>query len=1283
MSEQPYIGLRPFERTETDIFFGRKQHRNELIDRLGSNHFLAVIGTSGSGKSSLVKTGLIAGLEAGYLAQASTHWRIVEMRPGNQPFKVLAENLFQELTDVLSPEYSAETLQQSLRQGSLSLHELLSNHPLPNNAQVLIVCDQFEEIFRFQQQSEAEARNFVSLLLDSSKPYPLSNNQVSHSMYVVITMRSDFLGDCAQFAGLAEAINEGLYLTPRLNTQQLRASIEEPAFMFGGEVEPELVVKLLEDAENNQDQLPLLQHALMIMWRLAEKAGSRQITMSLYNEIGGLENALSNNLDRIFNDLSLEQQKITEVMFCALTERVDTQRDTRRPVSCAEIVKLTGASFAEVVAVIDKFRKKWRCFLTPPVNVVLTEQSVIDISHESLIRQWRRLAEWTKKEAESAAIYKRLEQNALLHQEGKYGFYRTPELDFTLKWRDETKPTPQWASRYGEHFELAMALLAESQQRFEDFKRKQQEEIQQKTREQQRKIVIARIVTAVTGIGLLTMSGLAFWAWQERNRAEATEQQRVTELFESRITHASLLAKGEDYAGAKQILKETDALDKQVSPSLRHTRNLLASFTEIKGGEAQQVYRGAGYGLFTVAISPDGKLLAAGGEHGTLVLFDVQSGKLLQRLEGHAADNDVNIYSIAFTPSGQQLISSGADKKIIIWQRQQSNTTATDQTAVFKKQRELVAPAQVLAISISPDGKLLASGGYDNNITLWELGSGKKSRTFAQPGATNPYGLCFSPNSHYLASSFGYIATIWELETGKQLYNLAGHTDYVNNLKFSPDSSKLVTSSGDKTLRLWSVTTGEQQRVFNGHQNTVWTVSWFDDYLVSGSYDRSIRLWDSRSGVSLRVLQGHESGVQAFALYGGSLWSASNDGMVRRWSLSLPFQQARALLSEPTSSVITPNLNHIAIGFDNGDLSVYALSQTEPVWHKSSAHDDKIKRLTVSRHGRLLASGSFDNTAKIWQIAQAPKGYDLTELQTLSGHQDKIQALAFSPDAKTLATASYDGQIGLFTLDNPKTVKFIKDVHQGTIASVEFDNTGKQLLSSNFENRSLKLWNLQTNPPSSKNFPLANDSLAWSSISPDNQKLVSVGRGFVNVYGNNNSELLYHFTEHESTVYRAIFAPDSQELATVSADRTVKFWQLEQGKELFSLNLPTKAKDFNSSPVWDFDFRCLKEKCLLAVPLVRGQLQLYQLAYEGKLTADADETKRQQLEMWRLYLDTVDKLLQTNALQPAAQALHEAKEIGEKVRKLAPNDEEVQKQGKREQELEKKLNTFLKQDFQD
>ena len=256
----------------------------------------------------------------------------------------------------------------------------------------------------------------------------------SVDVYVVLTMRSNFLGDCALFAGLPEKINNGLYLTPRLTKGQLREAIEEPTIVFGGEVAPDLVVRLLEDAEHNPDQLPLLQHALMIMWRTAEQRTAAKeiirLTVPLYEEIGTLKDALSNHADAIFaNELAAEEQGLAEKMFKALSERGDGQRDTRRPQKLSALAELTQATPDALLQVIEVFRHSRHCFLMPPEGMPLHEDSVIDISHESFIRQWKWLKTWVAEEAEAAGKYRRLVDCALLHAQGKAALLQSPELD--------------------------------------------------------------------------------------------------------------------------------------------------------------------------------------------------------------------------------------------------------------------------------------------------------------------------------------------------------------------------------------------------------------------------------------------------------------------------------------------------------------------------------------------------------------------------------------------------------------------------------------------------------------------------------------------------------------------------------------------------------------------------------------------------------------------------------------------------------------------------------------
>jgi tetratricopeptide (TPR) repeat protein len=570
-SEFPYPGLRPFARDETDIFFGREEHTDQLIDRLGHLHFVAVVGPSGCGKSSLVRTGLLAGLEAGFLSSAGARWCVAELRPGNHPFANLTDAL---LTDnALGSEYvghvtsyftePAETaaflsagshramLQAQLRRGPFSIHELLEYVPLPQHTRLLILVDQFEEIFRYYQQgAEDEAAAFVSLLLASSQ-HP--------DVYVVTTMRSDFLGDCALFHGLPEAINHGLYLAPRLNREQLRAAIEEPAAVFEGKIEPVLVNHLLNDAGNNPDQLPVLQHALMRMWTMASTPSSAAgdngttdgvtLTMNHYRQIGGLDAALSQHADEAYNQLDPTQQKIAELMFRSLSERSD-RRDTRRPVALGEVAELATVPWPQVAAVVEVFRQEGRSFLTPPVGRELAPDSVLDISHESLIRQWGRLQEWTTQEAEAAELYQRLEDSACRWEKGQAALWRTPELENALAWRERAAPTAEWAKRYGQHFDLAMRFLKASAAR-------QQEEEQQAEAGRQRELRQARRQVTLLVVGLVVSIALALWAVSAQQQAHRSEERALLALAQTEAARQEVAASAEEAIAARAKAEES------------------------------------------------------------------------------------------------------------------------------------------------------------------------------------------------------------------------------------------------------------------------------------------------------------------------------------------------------------------------------------------------------------------------------------------------------------------------------------------------------------------------------------------------------------------------------------------------------------------------------------------------------------------------------------------------------------------------------------------------------
>jgi energy-coupling factor transporter ATP-binding protein EcfA2 len=463
----PFPGLRPFMQEEADLFFGRDKQSDELVRRLASRRFLAVVGTSGSGKSSLVRAGLLPALEGGFMAEAGAYWRMAILRPQDDPIGFLARALVD--TGVLAhldlaPPAAEGVVETTLRRSSLGLVEVARLARLEPHENLLILVDQFEELFRFadlarQRGAGDEAPAFVKLLLEATR-------QTDVPVYVVITMRSDFLGDCARFRDLPEAISDSQYLIPRLTRDELQAVITGPIGVSGGRIAPALVQRLLNDIGDDMDQLPVLQHALMRAWDHWERSDAdvRPIDLSDLKAIGGMAKALSRHADEAFESLVSERdRKIAERLFKCLTERGSDNRELRRPTPLARIAAIANVELDEVVAVIDVFRALGRSFLMPSHGVTLDDDSVIDISHESLIRQWGRLRTWVEEEAESRAMYLRLVEDTQLHRAGRTSLWGEPDLTYARQWQEREVPNVTWAERYGPGFEEASAFLRNSE----------------------------------------------------------------------------------------------------------------------------------------------------------------------------------------------------------------------------------------------------------------------------------------------------------------------------------------------------------------------------------------------------------------------------------------------------------------------------------------------------------------------------------------------------------------------------------------------------------------------------------------------------------------------------------------------------------------------------------------------------------------------------------------------------------------------------------------------------
>jgi tetratricopeptide (TPR) repeat protein/energy-coupling factor transporter ATP-binding protein EcfA2 len=566
IQKRPFPGLRPFRTSEFQLFRGRTGQAEELITRLKKNNFLAVIGSSGTGKSSLIRAGLIPQLFGGYLHEAGGKWNIAICRPGKDP----VENLAIALSGIKSQSKDKEWILESynviepvLRHsiyGVLEIKQLLNDSaPAGEHSNLLIIIDQFEELFRFDRK-DLEQKNienhFVNLLLKATA-------KAESQIYVIITMRSEFLGDCVKYRGLAEAINEGQFLVPQLGRTQLKEVIEGPIFLAKAKISSglvELLINKIEESKlkNNLDQLPILQHALMRTYNEAMSFGAgTEIDFIHYESIGGLEKALANHAEIKYNELGDEgstgpskKQRITKMIFQALTEQSTEQKGGRNPTELKKmhaIAEAINATPEEVNEVTDHFRDPYTSFIMPPNNTILYGGLMIDISHESLMRNWERLSEWIKEESADARLYSLLNdrREEAEQEQDKDSWIKGILLRELLKWDEKQKYNAAWAERYTrdkqpgkESFEKNRAFLYDSKREYDNGLASEKSDIEKKVKEKQR-VKSAKMISWISGIA--AGISLIFVAFAFIQRSKAMEQRNIAikKSFESEIKDSS------------------------------------------------------------------------------------------------------------------------------------------------------------------------------------------------------------------------------------------------------------------------------------------------------------------------------------------------------------------------------------------------------------------------------------------------------------------------------------------------------------------------------------------------------------------------------------------------------------------------------------------------------------------------------------------------------------------------------------------------------------------------
>ena len=560
ISTKPFPGLRPFKTSEFQLFNGRIGQSEELIKRLKKNRFLAVIGSSGTGKSSLVRAGLIPQLFGGYLHEAGSKWNIAICRPGKDPI----ENLAIALSSIKTHTNAAEELINSFNEiepmlsnsiyGLLDVKELLDADTSLKQAEepasnLLVIIDQFEELFRFNRKDLGKdniENQFVNLLLKAAL-------DPGNAVYVIITMRSEFLGDCVKYRGLPEVINEGQYLVPQLTRNELKSVIENPIHLAGKKNSPSLVELLVNEIEEsklkeNLDQLPILQHALMRTYNEAMLQGpDTEISYEHYKTIGEMEKALAIHVETKFNELGdagsnekslSKKQQLAKIIFQSLTELSLGQKSGRRPTELKNIYAIAAgiaANEEEVNEVVNHFRDNDTSFIMPPINTILYPNLIIDISHESLMRNWEQLTIWMNEEMKYGNLYKQLNERRELHDNDPQEWLRGILLRELVSWKESYANNKNWAVRYSplnkktndasqieSNYKTNLAFLDNSIAESERVKEEKQRELQNDL-EREQKIKSAKTRVKIYSVAVVISMLFCLWAFSERNNAKTQE----------------------------------------------------------------------------------------------------------------------------------------------------------------------------------------------------------------------------------------------------------------------------------------------------------------------------------------------------------------------------------------------------------------------------------------------------------------------------------------------------------------------------------------------------------------------------------------------------------------------------------------------------------------------------------------------------------------------------------------------------------------------------------------
>jgi WD40 repeat protein/energy-coupling factor transporter ATP-binding protein EcfA2 len=1135
----PYKGLEVFEEDDAELFFGRERLVDDLVSRVKESRTVFVTGPSGSGKSSLVRAGLIHALKKG-ASKGSDLWLYETMKPGRDPIKELSLAFSRlkgpDLTDYfLAHANEADVLNKCVE-------SVLSGR---KDQRFLLFVDQFEEVFT-QINQEEERQAFINMLAHAGT---VENGRV----IVLFAMRSDFLSNCATYLALNELLSQQFRQIGAMQPEELVSAIALPAKKVGLPIEEELIARIINDMKGEPGALPLMQFALKELFEARQaRGGDMALTLEDYLEREGIQKMLARHADDTFNQLSIDQQELARSIFSGLIEVGRGTADTKRTALFDELVP-ANASPADVLAIVQKLAD---------ARLIITDEQAgkdtVTISHEKLIEAWPWLKKLVNENRDAIAL-----QNEIV-SDAKEWYEHQRNTSYLYSGARVVTANEQLKSNKLVLSEIAYEYIRAGQTR----QRRGQIALFGSIA-----IIFALLVTAVVIFANLTRE-----AQKQTNIALARQLAAAAVSNLSIDPERSLLLAREALAqideSGETLPEAVDALQQAL-----HTSRVEQSINvyEDPGGGPQSQNSSADNWVNDVAFSPDGKRVAVARTDGKAQIW-ATDGTLVREFPGHTNW----VHTVAFSPDGNLLATAGNDTTVRI-----SDATTGELLRTLFGHRGVIN-----SVAFSPDGSKLATASWDGTARIWDLASERSLHTLPpQPTGVKVLDVAFSKDGARLAVAMADgSASLWDVVSGEEAGEvIKAHAAAINSIAFDPAGTRLATASDDKTVKVWDLETRRDPLVITGHFESVRGVMFSADglYLVTGSIDGTVKIWDSHTGKSLITFLGHSNSVDsiAFSPDNQHLASASRDGSVRIWNAAIGHT------SSVNSVVFSPDGAYFATASDDRTARMWDAHSgkelytfTEPQMQQT--HGDRVTDLEFSPDGDRLATTANDGTIKIWDVKTRALLLRLTK--TFSSQKDRVDfdtVLAFSPDGTKLASAGGEGVIQIWNAETGDPLYEWK-AHNGAISGILFIQNGLSLITSSLD-KTTRIWDMKTKREKSS-FP--NGLLRDVSASAD-------GKWFVT--GNDEGQVkLWIVSEalsrilmqHDNKVFGVALDSQGRSLASASWDKTAKLWRsgttnLTDGALLWVFYVPTEVYRVAFSP----------DGKRLVIGTVDGQVDLYLL----------------------------------------------------------------------------------------